>query len=65
MINPTDKNWIDTASYDCMLARQRYSPGDPIFDGESGDYFATIINRKMSKLAIHELLAISKAIGFP
>lgn len=41
------KEWIDNASYEQLLVRWRYaSIGDPIFQGECGEYYSKIMAQK-------------------
>jgi len=56
------KKEIDEMSYESMLSQWRFAPvGTPIFQGESGNYFAKIMAEK-SKTANH--VKISKNIGW-
>jgi hypothetical protein len=59
------KNKIDEMNYAEMLSKWRFSPsGNPMFEGETGDYFRQSMNEKKEKLAPGEHVAISKAIGW-
>lgn len=41
------KQWIDNASYEQLLGRWRFAPiGDPIFQGECGEYYSKIMAQK-------------------
>lgn len=65
MIDKTLKNWIDNASYEELLGRWRFSPvGDPIFQGELGDYYKETIFRKRDKIGALEASRISKLVGW-
>lgn len=56
------KQQIDNMSYRDMLTRWRFAPvGDPMFQGETGDYFTKVMFEK-KKTVNH--VAISKEIGF-
>ena len=58
-----EKNWIDAASYEDLLRRNREAPlGDLIFLGDTGQYFCTSMKRKYPGDAEHT--AISKRIGW-
>lgn len=56
--------WIDGASYEALLARWRFAPvGDPMFQGETGDYFAKVMGeRREIDPSAH--VSASKAIGW-
>lgn len=42
-----DKLWIDNASYEDLLRKWRHAPlGDPMFEGETGDYFCKVMSAK-------------------
>ena len=59
------KAWINTASYETLLRRWRKSPtGDPIFQGEIGDYYADAMRRKKAETPHSERVAASKRIGW-
>jgi len=58
-----DKEWIDNASYEDLLRRNRHAPlGDRIFLGETGQYFCTSLKSKYPGDAEHT--ATSKRIGW-
>jgi len=56
--------WIDNASYYDLLYRWRFSENDPIFHGETGKYYAKIMNEKKNQLTQDECVRISKLIGW-
>jgi hypothetical protein len=57
------KNWIDNASYKELFRRQRFAPiGDPLFQGECGDYLLKRIMEIRPDRA--ECVRISKEIGW-
>jgi len=59
------KALIDNMSYSEMLYRQRFAPiGDPLFSGESGEYFAKKMAEKKAALKPGEAAAISKRVGW-
>jgi len=46
-MTPEQKAWIDSASYETLLNKWRFAPiGDPMFQGEDGDYFAKVMYAK-------------------
>lgn len=63
-LTPEAKAWIDNASYMQLLSRWRFAPaGDPIFQGDSGDYYATVMAEKHDADP-DEAVRASKAIGW-
>ena len=59
------KNWIDTASYEDLLRKNRFAPaGDPFFQGEVGDYFLKIMAAKRYEVGDGEHVRASKRIGW-
>jgi hypothetical protein len=59
------KDWIDAASYADMLRRHRFAPvGDPMFVGDTGEYFAKVMNEKKIAIGHKQAVAISKRIGW-
>lgn len=60
-----DKEWIDTATYRTLLERWRFAPvGDPLFQGETGDYYAKVMFGKRDALPAEVAAAESKSIGW-
>jgi len=58
------KNWIDTASYETMLERWRFAiSGDPMFQGEVGEYYAKVMFAKRVANQ-EEAVQASKNIGW-
>lgn len=56
------KKTIDNMSYSELLSRWRFgSLGDPMFQGEVGDYFAKLMFKKREEV---DHVAASKAIGW-
>lgn len=44
------KKWIDDASYEELLRKWRYVQlGDPLFQGEAGEYFYKVMFAKRNK----------------
>ena len=59
MIEPTLKASIDAMSIEEMVRRSRYAPaGDPMFDGETGEYFRHVLTAKRARLAPGEYTEI-------
>lgn len=59
------KKWIKEASYKQLLARNRFgSMGDPMFQGDLGDYFIKHLKLKKDELTVYEQVLISKQIGW-
>jgi hypothetical protein len=60
------KKWIDAASYEALLRRWRFAPagGDPIFQGEVGDYYNEVMFKKRDALPAGEQVRASKAVGW-
>lgn len=57
--------WIDTASYEDLLAKWRNAPsGSPYFQGEVGDYYSKVMKQRKSELSHAEQVATSKRIGW-
>ena len=65
MIHQDIKDRIDHMSYTEMLSKWRFAPvGDPMFQGEIGDYFSMVMGKKKEVLADGEHSQVSKAIGW-
>lgn len=59
------KLWIDNASYEELLYKNRYaSIGDPFFQGEVGVHYTLVMQRKKLEIGIEEAIRISKKIGW-
>ncbi len=59
------KDWIDNASMEDLLRKQRYAPlGDPLFQGEIGQYYAQKMGEKRKEVGPEEYTAASKRIGW-
>jgi len=59
----SQKRWIDQASYRQLLERWRYaSVGDPMFQGDSGDYYAKVMAEQKCLVGQEEHVSISKSI---
>jgi len=59
------KEWIDSRTYEELLARWRFAAvGDPMFQGEAGEYYAKVMFTKRDQLPASEAVAASKRIGW-
>ena len=59
------KKWIDSADYESLLRHWRNAPsGDPIFQGEAGEYYKTVLARKRDDVGNATHVAASKSIGW-
>jgi hypothetical protein len=59
------RRWIDSASYESLLSRWRSAPvGDPMFQGDTGDYYARVMAEKRKQVGQAEHVRASKAIGW-
>lgn len=58
------KKWIDAASYEQLLRRWRFGkPGDLMFLGDLGEYYAAVMSRKRAETGDNGVSA-SKRIGW-
>lgn len=65
MIDEKTKAIIDGMSYKSMLRKWRFAPsGDPMFQDETGDYFAEVMKAKKAALTDEEQVRASKEIGW-
>lgn len=61
-MNARMKQWIDAATYEDLLSKWRFaSLGDPMFQGEIGDYYSKVMAEKR-KTADH--VQASKNVGW-
>jgi len=58
------KKWIDEASYEDLLRRWRFSEGDPIFQGDTGEYYKEMMGRRRREVGSAAHVAASKRIGW-
>lgn len=64
-LTPELKEQIDRMDYISMLRSWRFSPsGDPLLQGEVGDYFKKVMIEKRDALGPGEHTAASKLIGW-
>jgi len=63
-MNESQKDWIDNASYEQLLSLWRGAPvGEPLFQGDTGDYYSKIMAEKRSAVGPAAAVAASKSIG--
>ena len=63
----TEKNKknIDSLSYEQLLSHWRFAPsGDPWFQGETGDYWSSVMKTKKEEIGANEAVRASKNIGW-
>ncbi len=59
------KKRIDDMGYESMLSLWRGAPsGHPMFQGETGDYFAKVMAEKRARVGPAEHTRASKSIGW-
>lgn len=64
-MKPEDKVWMDNASYAELLRRWRFAPaGDPIFQGDTGEYYQKVMSEKKNALSHEEQVQTSKNLGW-
>ena len=64
-MNEDQKDWIDNASYYALMNRWRFAKsGDPIFQGEAGDYYKKVMSEQRAQVGPAEHTRISKSLGF-
>ncbi len=65
MIETEMRQWIDTADYESLLRRWRFSPaGSPWFQGEIGAYYVEKMAAKRIEVGPAEHVRASKVIGW-
>lgn len=65
MTNAEMKEWIDSASYEDLLRRNRFSTSeDKIFHGEIGRYYISAMNKKKEMVGQENAVKASKKIGW-
>ena len=63
-MTPEQKSKIDNMSYESMLSLWRFAPiGDPLFSGETGEYFSKVIKERRAQVGNGAHVAASKSIG--
>ena len=65
MTNDEMKQWIDNASYEDLLRKNRNAPvGDKFFQGEIGSYYLKVMAEKRELVGNDAHVAASKNIGW-
>ena len=65
MTNDEMKRWIDNASYEDLLRKNRNaSVGDKFFQGETGCYYMEVMAAKKKQVGNSAHVAASKNIGW-
>lgn len=65
MIPAHTKERIDNMDYESMLRLWRNSPvGEPLFQGETGEYFTEVMRKKRDEVGNEEAVRASKNIGW-
>lgn len=65
MTNAEMKEWIDNASYEELLMKNRFAPiGDKFFAGEIGKYYMSAMNQKKEMVGQENAVKASKKIGW-
>lgn len=65
MIDLRLKEKIDSMDYKAMLRAWRFAPpGEPMFQGETGEYFVEVMGRRRQEIGDEEAVRISKRIGW-
>jgi len=58
-------HWINTSTYEYLLAKWRFSKvGDPFFCGHVGDHFAATLKRIRLQIGPEEHERISELVGW-
>ena len=64
-MTPTQKAWIDGASYEDLLSRWRFAPiGSEWFQGETGAYYQHVMAERRKQVGDAEHVRASKSIGW-
>jgi hypothetical protein len=65
MTNEELKKQIDGMNYYALLQLWRFAPsGNPMFEGEVGDYYAKVMNEKRQAVGPAEHTSTSKSLGW-
>lgn len=64
-LTPELKKKIEDMSYEELLRRWRfYLPGDPMFKGEVGEFFAITLVKRREQVGAAQHTTVSKMIGW-
>jgi len=60
-----NKKHIDSLSYEQLLSQWRLAPmGDRWFQGETGNYWSSVMNKKKKEIGQDEAVSVSKNVGW-
>ena len=60
-----NKKHIDSLSYKQLLSEWRFAPsGSPWFQGETGEYWGSAMNKKKEEIGQDMAVHVSKSIGW-
>jgi len=60
-----NKKYIDNLSYEQLLSHWRFAPiGDSWFQGETGEYWGSVMKKKKEEIGGTKAVCISKDIGW-
>jgi len=60
-----NKKHIDSLSYEQLLSQWRFAPsGNPWFQGETGNYWGKVMDKKKKEIGQDKAVSISKNIGW-
>jgi hypothetical protein len=63
-MTPEQKKWIDDATYETLLYKWRFARlGDPLMQGDTGDYYAKVMAQKRDADPADAVRA-SKSVGW-
>ena len=64
-MTPEEKKSIDEMGYESMLSLWRMAPvGHPMFQGDTGDYYAQVMGEKRAAIGNAAHVVASKSIGW-
>lgn len=60
-----NKKYIDSLSYEQLLSEWRFAPsGNRWFQGETGDYWGSVMSKKKEEIGQDMAVHVSKSIGW-
>ena len=64
-MNEKTRKYIDGLTLDQLLSKWRFAPiGDPMLQGETGDYFSKVMSEKRKAAGDGAWTAASKSVGW-
>jgi len=64
-MTPEHQRFIDNSDYERLLSKWRFAPtGDPLFQGDTGEYYAEVMARKRDEIGQAEAVLVSKRVGW-